>query len=681
MSNRLFDANDILKLYNTLDKRIDKLWCFAENCCEKAPINIGEGKGLYKRLYRNQWEFKSLVAGTNVTITENTNDLTISASGGSAFIESVTDTATINLTVTGTALSADFTSLLISQFTNDVPYLTGSTGWKLLGNAGTDPLINFVGTIDAQDFIIRAGNTIHARFQQSTGNTIFPIAAAVIIGSNGNTATGNDGLVVGNNSSVVGNNSIAVGTFSTVIGTSNNSFSLGSTTNITDSSNSFAVGNTSSVNNSSNSIAAGSSSVVDSSSNSFAFGDNMSTQASNSFGISLSILGATLTQANTFAVMNGTSGFGTVTPSATVDIVGTFQYVDTTQGAGKVLTSDASGNASWATLGSLGAGTVTSVSVVTNQGVSGSVATATTTPAITLSLGALTGVTSLNGLVVTANTGVITTGTWNATPVITTYGGTGLSSYTQGDTLYYNSSTTLSKLAKTATAARYISNTGTSNNPAWNLSTIYSYTAQTSAYNVTSADYLVDGTSGTFTMTLPTAVGILGQSFCLKNTGTGVVTVATTSSQTIDGTTTFLLYTGESITVESDNANWKVIAYKQSEWIDWSSTVTLVGWSVTTYKSFWYYKNYRAVTILGFVSGTSNSTSTTFTLPITTSSVSRANVTGGFALDNGVSSADPVFVNFPPSVSTVTAFLNFNAAAWTAAGTKQFNFLATYKID
>jgi len=114
-----------------------------------------------------------------------------------------------------------------------------------------------------------------------------------------------------------------------------------------------------------------------------------------------------------------------------------------------------------------GAGTVTSVSVVTNQGVSGSVATATTTPAITLSLGALTGVTSLNGLVVTANTGVITTGTWNATPVVTTYGGTGLASYTQGDLLYYDSGTTLSKLAKSATATRYLSNTGASNNPAW----------------------------------------------------------------------------------------------------------------------------------------------------------------------------------------------------------------------
>ncbi|MBI5732626.1 hypothetical protein HY967_01560 [Candidatus Jorgensenbacteria bacterium] len=50
-------------------------------------------------------------------------------------------------------------------------------------------------------------------------------------------------------------------------------------------------------------------------------------------------------------------------------------------------TNGAGANPSWVTAG---AGTVTSVSVVTANGVSGSVATATTTPAITLTLGAIT---------------------------------------------------------------------------------------------------------------------------------------------------------------------------------------------------------------------------------------------------------------------------------------------------
>jgi hypothetical protein len=46
--------------------------------------------------------------------------------------------------------------------------------------------------------------------------------------------------------------------------------------------------------------------------------------------------------------------------------------------------------AAWQKQTSLAAGTVTSVSVVTANGVSGSVATATTTPAITVTLGAIT---------------------------------------------------------------------------------------------------------------------------------------------------------------------------------------------------------------------------------------------------------------------------------------------------
>lgn len=54
------------------------------------------------------------------------------------------------------------------------------------------------------------------------------------------------------------------------------------------------------------------------------------------------------------------------------------------------------------------------------------------------------------------------------TPVATTYGGTGLASLTQGDLLYYNTGTLLSKLAKDTNATRYLSNQGTSNNPSWN---------------------------------------------------------------------------------------------------------------------------------------------------------------------------------------------------------------------
>jgi hypothetical protein len=54
---------------------------------------------------------------------------------------------------------------------------------------------------------------------------------------------------------------------------------------------------------------------------------------------------------------------------------------------------------------------------------------------------------------------------WKVVP--TTAGGTGLTTYTQGDLLYYNSGTTFATLAKNTSATRYLSNTGASNNPAW----------------------------------------------------------------------------------------------------------------------------------------------------------------------------------------------------------------------
>lgn len=59
----------------------------------------------------------------------------------------------------------------------------------------------------------------------------------------------------------------------------------------------------------------------------------------------------------------------------------------------------------------------------------------------------------------------LTNGVTGTLPV--TNGGTGLATFTQGDIIYSSASNTLAALAKNTTATRYLSNTGTSNNPAW----------------------------------------------------------------------------------------------------------------------------------------------------------------------------------------------------------------------
>lgn len=86
------------------------------------------------------------------------------------------------------------------------------------------------------------------------------------------------------------------------------------------------------------------------------------------------------------------------------------------------------------------------------------------------------------------------------------------------------------------------------------------YAATSTNYAISASDYLIDYTSGTATTTLPTAVGIVGRVYVIKNSGTGSVVIDTTASQTIDGQTTMLLGVQyESLTVMSNGANWLVI--------------------------------------------------------------------------------------------------------------------------
>ena len=85
------------------------------------------------------------------------------------------------------------------------------------------------------------------------------------------------------------------------------------------------------------------------------------------------------------------------------------------------------------------------------------------------------------------------------------------------------------------------------------------YVAKTALYTIASAtDYCINCTSGTYSITLPTAVSIAGQEFIVKNSGTGVITIATTSAQTIDGgaSGSIILNQYESISVMSNGANW-----------------------------------------------------------------------------------------------------------------------------
>lgn len=65
------------------------------------------------------------------------------------------------------------------------------------------------------------------------------------------------------------------------------------------------------------------------------------------------------------------------------------------------------------------------------------------------------------------NAGTVLIPVSNIGVVSVTKGGTAISVYAQGDIIYASAVDTLTRLAKTTSATRYLSNTGTDNNPAW----------------------------------------------------------------------------------------------------------------------------------------------------------------------------------------------------------------------
>lgn len=102
-----------------------------------------------------------------------------------------------------------------------------------------------------------------------------------------------------------------------------------------------------------------------------------------------------------------------------------------------------------------------------------------------------------------------------------------------------------------------ISNTDTSSTVA-DAGTL---TAATSNYTTLSTDDVIDCTSGTFDITLISAVGRAGKIQHIKNSGSGLITIKTASAQTIDGIASGSLVLDQytSLSVVSDGSNWIII--------------------------------------------------------------------------------------------------------------------------
>jgi len=85
------------------------------------------------------------------------------------------------------------------------------------------------------------------------------------------------------------------------------------------------------------------------------------------------------------------------------------------------------------------------------------------------------------------------------------------------------------------------------------------YITKTENYTLTPGDNTIDCIDNTFTITLPSAVGLTTKIYNIKNTGTGVITIDANILETIDGELPITLDQWENLTVQSTGSNWIIL--------------------------------------------------------------------------------------------------------------------------
>ena len=113
-----------------------------------------------------------------------------------------------------------------------------------------------------------------------------------------------------------------------------------------------------------------------------------------------------------------------------------------------------------------------------------------------------------------------------------------------------------------------------------------------------------------------------------------------------------------------------------TDWVDYSATSTIVGWSSFTTKLIRYRIIGKQLFFQVLINGTSNSTSATFTLPFNVTNIGSSGVyrlTNNGALGNGI-------YDFTIGSSICTCYSSVTASSWTASGTKLIYFQGFIEI-
>jgi len=130
-----------------------------------------------------------------------------------------------------------------------------------------------------------------------------------------------------------------------------------------------------------------------------------------------------------------------------------------------------------------------------------------------------------------------------------------------------------------------------------------------------------------------------------------------------------------SVRSKLNNVITEVNLLDPTDWIDYSSTSTIVGWSSFTTKVIRYRVIGKQVFFSVVLEGTSNSISSSFTLPFQSKNIGSLNM--GYSTNNGVN----VIGAFDASMNSSICVLYQNlTSVWTASGSKRIYGQFFYEI-
>lgn len=228
-------------------------------------------------------------------------------------------------------------------------------------------------------------------------------------------------------------------------------------------------------------------------------------------------------------------------------------------------------------------------------------------------------------------------------------------SATTGDILYASASNVYSNLADVAVGS-YLRSGGVTTAPLWSTLTLPN-TAAISTILYASAANIISALATGNTSALVT-----------NSTGVPSLTSGTTANRVLrtDGTTVSFAQVAAATDISGSLpvANGGV----DTSITDYSATSTITGWSSFTTKRLNIMNFGKGIVVEFFLSGTSNSTSVSFTVPNTIIGFSSLSI---YREDNGVGSTTPAWAQ--QGTGAIVKFRKDSGAAdtdWTASGTK-----------